>query len=319
VRARLTVQVDGVERIFHLDDEVSCSIGRSPQNTIVLQSEAVSRNHAIVQSNESGGFSVFDLSSRNGTVLNSQHLAAPAQLHDGDVLVIGNFELTFSYEAEAQPEKAPAAPVNPELSDTRVSVATKEITVLVIDIRDFTGWSRRLGETRIAEIIGTFNREAGVFLQTAGAWRLKYIGDAIMAVWIHDAKHNAQSVLRTVFEAAVQVHALAQGLEKRFNLLGPILIGAGVNTGVASIGNLGGGAGSDHTALGDVVNKAFRLESSTKHVNGEIAFGKEVRAVLGDSAPVLKAAQHHQLRLKGYTGLADVYMLPIDQLSALLK
>lgn len=319
MQARLTVQVDGVERIVRLDDEVPCRIGRSPQSTIVLQSDAVSRNHAIVQSNESGGYSVFDLSSRNGTILNGHHLAAPALLHDGDVLVIGNFELTFAHEPAVVAEKAPAAKVPAELGDTEVRVALKEITVLVIDIRDFTRWSRRLGETQIAEVIGTFNRDAGVFLQTAGAWALKYIGDAIMAVWIHDANHSAQSVLRTVFETVVQVHALAEGLQERFNLPAPIMIGAGVNTGVASIGNLGGGAASDHTALGDVVNKAFRLESSTRQMKGEIAFGKEVRAVLGDSTPVLKAAQHHQLRLKGYTGLADVYVLSIDKVSALLR
>jgi adenylate cyclase len=318
LQARLTLQIDGVERIFRLDDEVPCRIGRSPQNTIVLQSDGVSRNHAIVQSNESGGYCVFDLSSRNGTIVNGQHIAAPAQLRDGDVLKVGNFELTFAYEAAAEVETAPAARVSPELSETTAWVAAKEITVLVIDIRDFTGWSRRLGETRIAEVIGTFNREAGAILQTVGTWGLKYIGDAIMAVWIHDGKHPSQSVLRTVFEAAVRVRALADGLQRRFNLPDPILIGAGVNTGVASIGNLGGGAGSDHTALGDVVNKAFRLESSTRHTSGEIAFGEEVRTVLGDSNPLFEVAQHHQLRLKGYTGLADVYMVPIDRVSALL-
>jgi len=102
--------------------------------------------------------------------------------------------------------------------------------------------------------------------------------------------------LSTVFEAAARVHALAKGLERRSNLPGPILVGAGINTGVAAIGNLGGGAASDHTALGEVVNKAFRLESSTRHVDGEIAFGNEVCAVLGHGTALVQAAQHHQLR-----------------------
>jgi adenylate cyclase len=281
-----------------------------------LQSEAVSRNHAIIQSTESGKYSVFDLGSRNGTSVNGRHVAAPTQLHDGDVLLIGNFELKFSYETGA--DKALAMQKSTGLSETIVRVDTREITVLVIDIRDFTGWSIRLGETRIAEIIGTFNREAGAILQSAGAWGLKYLGDAVMAVWIHDSKHNAQSVVMTVFGAIVRVRALCSGFEQRFQLPGPMLIGAGVNLGIASIGNLGGGAAADHTALGDVVNKAFRLEASTRHVNGEIAFGMEVRAALGDDSPVLQAAERHQLYLKGYSGTADVYMLPIDKVSGLV-
>jgi hypothetical protein len=37
------------------------------QNTVVLPSEMVSRTHAMIQKNEAGGYSVFDLGSRNGT------------------------------------------------------------------------------------------------------------------------------------------------------------------------------------------------------------------------------------------------------------
>ena len=41
------------------------------------------------------------------------------------------------------------------------------ITVLVVDIRDFTGLSRRLSEARLSELISAFMRESGVVLAAA--------------------------------------------------------------------------------------------------------------------------------------------------------
>jgi adenylate cyclase len=39
-----------------------------------------------------------------------------------------------------------------------------------------------------------------------------------------------------------------------------------MNTGLAVLGDLGSRAATDYTALGDTINKAFRLESASKEV-----------------------------------------------------
>ena len=54
-----------------------------------------------------------------------------------------------------------------------------------------------------------------------------------------------------------------------------IEIGIGVNTGEAVVGNIGSDSRFDYSAIGDAVNLAARLESSTREVGEDIVIGHE--------------------------------------------
>ncbi len=69
------------------------SIGRDRMSTVVLDHGLVSRHHARVHFDPSGGWVVTDLVSANGTRLNGQPLATPSWLRLGDVVGIGPFDL----------------------------------------------------------------------------------------------------------------------------------------------------------------------------------------------------------------------------------
>lgn len=72
------------------------SLGRYPDNDIVLPEDEVSRHHAEVRRLD-GGFHVVDLNSLNGTKVNGSGVT-DRRLEDGDVIQIGAHSLRFELE-----------------------------------------------------------------------------------------------------------------------------------------------------------------------------------------------------------------------------
>jgi sigma-B regulation protein RsbU (phosphoserine phosphatase) len=70
-------------------------IGRHPGCDIVLESAAVSRQHAEV-SRIDGGIWLTDLCSRNGTAVNGRQITERHRLQEGDEVVVGDLRLLFS-------------------------------------------------------------------------------------------------------------------------------------------------------------------------------------------------------------------------------
>ena len=65
------------------------TIGRSPDNSIIINDTTVSRRHAtlIIAQNE---FSIKDLGSANGTFVNGMRVAGVSRLQANDILKVGN-------------------------------------------------------------------------------------------------------------------------------------------------------------------------------------------------------------------------------------
>jgi adenylate cyclase len=298
---------------FAISIERPCRIGRNEGNTIVLQDDLASRNHAIVQTSDSGVYYLTDLGSTNGTLVNGSRVTVPVILKPGDKIQIGNHSFTFQQEMYKAPE-----PEVLEAKATSLFVAMKVISVLVVDIRDFTGLGQRIGP-RLGEVAGTLFREGGVVLQEYGAWAQKYIGDAVMAVWLHKGALARPEEFIPIFGALNRLNIIAASLQTRFELDAPIRIGAGINTGPASIGNFGSTAASDYTALGDVVNKAFRLESATKEVGAELVLGHETYNLLPKTPEITRLFTPSEIKLKGYVEPAAVFGAQLSSLVSLVE
>ncbi len=75
------------------------TIGRSPDNTIVLPDRWASRNHAQLRATETGEFYLTDLGSGNGSVVNGERVTMPVILKDGDLITIGHSQLEFHHRS----------------------------------------------------------------------------------------------------------------------------------------------------------------------------------------------------------------------------
>jgi pSer/pThr/pTyr-binding forkhead associated (FHA) protein len=73
------------------------TMGRSPDISIRMSDERLSRRHAQIQFKD-GGYWLADLGSSNGTYVNQHRLSAPHQLRSGDVIGLGRTRLSVELE-----------------------------------------------------------------------------------------------------------------------------------------------------------------------------------------------------------------------------
>jgi adenylate cyclase len=303
--AFLELRANTGDRRFPLDERSVCRIGRSEQNTVVLVDDLVSRFHAMIHCMDGEAFYLTDLGSRNGTFLNNRRATTPTALQDGDRIQIGNHELFFRREAPDM-----TAPEMPGVRETVQFFALRLITVLVVDIRDFTGLTRELqDEAKLSQIISTFIREAGTILRECGATDQKYIGDAVMAIWQHAEPVPQRKEALPVLTAIARILSAVAKMQEQFGLSAPVRVGAGVNTGLASMGNLGSESAADYTALGDTVNKAFRLESATRETGCDVALGQATYSFVAGAPEIAGLFQPYPVQLKGYREMETMYGL----------
>jgi hypothetical protein len=84
------------------------SIGRIPDNDLMIEHSSLSRRHALIESFDNV-VQISDCGSRNGTFLNGAQVTLPVELQDGDVINLADVcELTveFSHARSAQPPDA---------------------------------------------------------------------------------------------------------------------------------------------------------------------------------------------------------------------
>jgi pSer/pThr/pTyr-binding forkhead associated (FHA) protein len=87
------VQGEGLAQDFPLLSGVTI-IGRGVQCDVVLQHLAVSRQHARI-TRTSAGYSIEDLGSRNGVMVNGHLITGPTALGNADTVQICNFVFSF--------------------------------------------------------------------------------------------------------------------------------------------------------------------------------------------------------------------------------
>lgn len=157
----------------------------------------------------------------------------------------------------------------------------REITIFFSDIRNFTHIAEEMKDPKA--LIGFLNDYmtpmTDIIMGLEGTVD-KFIGDSIMAYWnAPNAVKNHQDKALTA--ALRQIEALA-ALNERLVTENkpPIGIGIGLNTGTATVGEMGSKGRADYTVIGDTVNLASRLEGLTKVYFSGIVISDSVKTGL---------------------------------------
>ena len=306
VEPAIHVVIDGKPLTFPLAPFAVCSIGRSADNTIVIPVAEASRNHATIQRQTGDRCVLTDLRSRNGTNVNGRRIEEKV-LENGDKISIGTCELTYR-----GPELFGGVAPPPTSEKTQFFVQNSLVTVMVIDIRDNVTWAKELGDDKWAELVMKLIEAARSILDSRRCSGQKYIGDAIMGVWEHTDNVITNAQLAEILGAIGDLRKVFSEMEASSNLPRPILFGCGLNSGYAAIGNMAGQA-----ALGDAVNKAFRLESATKELGCNLAIGKATIDYLVKQPGAGDLPEQKTVQVKGFPDPEPVYAFEFDQLPVL--
>ena len=81
------------------------SIGRLPDNTVVIKDEHVSRRHCAIVIHRNGNCEVHDIASKNGTILNGVVVTGPTPMKSGDVLNLSNHRIVFEVRISSKADE----------------------------------------------------------------------------------------------------------------------------------------------------------------------------------------------------------------------
>lgn len=260
------------------------TIGRDSASDLILKDARVSRGHALLRPLGRGNYFLLDLGSANGTFLNGRLVTAPVQLRDGDVILIADCALTFK-DTDQRPITAPLEDDAENTVQNTMNVSTEAVSILVVDIRNFTRLSETMPPKELPSFIGSWFRDASAVIESHGGVIDKYIGDSVMAYWLGDAKSGDPEIARGALDSALELVEAARLYHGQLVARHPELsfaVGCGIHMGEATFGNIGSSASRDFTAIGDCVNIAFRLESQCKPLQRAIVVSAEIRAATRD-------------------------------------
>jgi|SRR5579871_62314 len=193
--------------------------------------------------------------------------------------------------------------VNPQLVEPRKT----EITVMFSDIRGFTTISENLDAQVLATFLNLYLTDMSRIVFDRRGTLDKYIGDAVMAFW--GAPFEESGDATRACECSLDMMKRVGELRKQWEAKGaPQLdIGIGLNTGVASVGNMGSTSRKAYTALGDTVNLSSRLEGLNKDYGTHILVNESTYNAAKDSGFVFRELD--LIRVKGKLQPVTIYEL----------
>jgi adenylate cyclase len=281
------------------------TLGRGSGNTLVLADARVSRSHALLRPFGRGKYYLLDMGSGNGTFLNGRLVTSPVQLKDGDSIAIA--DCVLKYVDLAQRAAGGKEESDTNQLETAINVSKEAISILVVDIRNFTGLTEAIPPKELPAFIGSWFRDAGAAIESHGGVIDKYIGDAIMAYWLGGAESVDAKLARGPFDSALELVEMARLYHGQLSARHPELafaVGCGIHMGEAMFGSLGGAARREFTAIGDCVNGAFRIESLCKELKRPIMVSEEIKGAAGAGYGFEDMGVH---KLKGKAADVQVY------------
>jgi len=167
--------------------------------------------------------------------------------------------------------------------DQIMSGQRRIVTLIFTDIRSFTTLSESTPSDKIVVWLNDYFSRMHAIVDSHGGHINKFLGDGLMIVFGAPASRGDAEEARAAVACGLEMLAGVERMNVEWQGTSrPLIkIGVGIHTGEATCGVVGAERRLEYTLIGDTVNLAARLESTTKEY-GVSLLASEATAVLLD-------------------------------------
>ncbi len=174
------------------------------------------------------------------------------------------------------------------------------------DLRDFTAISERLRRDEVIALLNDYFEQMAAPIEARGGEILKFIGDAILAIFPITDGLSPEAACCAAIDAALEAQQRLGRLNQTRLAAGqtPLRCGIALHKGDVMYGNIGAPGRLDFTVIGPAVNLVTRIEDKTRDLEPPIVFSHKVAERCG--RPHRSLGRH---AFKGIDGEREVFTL----------
>ncbi len=189
----------------------------------------------------------------------------------------------------------------------------QQITAYFSDVQSFSAFSELLSPTGLVDLMNEYLTAMTNILQEERGTLDKYIGDAIVAMYgapIPMSDHAYQGVKTAVRMQMEQIELRAKWKaegDKWPDIVSKMQTRIGLNTGTATVGNMGALDRFNYTMMGDMVNLAARSESGAKAYGAYIMITEDTKRAAEEQGTGIAYRYLDKIVVKGRTQPVEMY------------
>ena len=204
--------------------------------------------------------------------------------------------LRHTFERYVAPGVVAEILADPEAAQGVLRGRLLPVTVLMADLRGFTPLTRqRSREGRTELHVRQLNTYLGAMVEVItahGGTVDKFVGDAVMAVFGSPLSRGVHEEARAAVHCALAMRRALASLNASWEVEGIARLdnGVGLASGEGMVGQIGSPRRMEFTVIGDIVNRAARLESQTRHAEAAVLFDRATADLIrGDQDLVVRS------------------------------
>jgi len=194
-------------------------------------------------------------------------------------------------------------------SGAELASGEREVTVLFVDIRGYTGFAESRRAEEIFSTVNRYTETVSQIVQRHGGSVVEFNGDGMMVVFgaPRELAHKERAAVEAGREIVEAVGALT--VEDASGGKTKLSVGVGIASGEAFVGNIQAVDRMIWSAIGNTTNLAARLQSLTRDLDASLVIDS------GTWERARSAAEDFEKRpevpIRGRRETQDVYALPM--------